>query len=112
MAEAEAEGGETKARIEAAASEGEEAAAIEDRDEDKKVLIQLRLLHLKLLAKQILQRRQPLLLGTRRTRRLWRLPQSLMMTTMPKSASSAPTPLPTTRLRRATTRHAISAVYA
>ena len=107
----EAEEGETRAIIEAAPSE-EEVAAIEARDEDKRAQIQLQLVRPKLLAKQDLRSRQPLPLGLRRTRRPWQLLQSLTMMTMPKSASSAPTPLPTTRLRRVTTRHVISAVCA
>lgn len=108
-AEAEAEEEETRARIEAPNEEEEAAAAIEDRDEDKRAPIQLQLLLPTLLAKLDLRRRQ---LGLKRTRLPWRLLQSPMTMTMPKSASSAPTLLPTTPLRRATTRHVISAVCA
>lgn len=100
---------EIKARIEAPNEEEEAAAAIEDKDEDKRAQIQLQLLLPTLLAKLDLRRRQ---LGSRRTRLPWRLLQSPTTMTMPKSASSAPTLLPTTPLRRATTRHAISAVCA
>lgn len=109
--EAEAEEEETKARIEAPNEEEEAAAAIEDKVEDKRAQIQLQLLqlHPTLLAKLDLRRRQ---LGSRRTRLPWRLRQSLTTMTMPKSASSAPTLLLTTPLRRATTRHVISAVCA
>lgn len=107
-AEAAEEEEETRARIEVP-NEEEEAAATEDRDEDKRAQIQLQLLRPTLLVKLDLRRRQ---LASRRTRLLWPLLQSPTTMTMPKSASSAPTLLPTTPLRRATTRHVISAVCA
>ena len=105
VAEVEAE--ETKASLEAVPSEEDEAATIADRDEDRR-------------AQKLLQLHLPkrLLLLTRRTRRWQRLLPSYnprpptMTTTMAIFASSAPTPLPTTRLRRATTRRAISAACA
>jgi hypothetical protein len=105
VAEAEEEEEEIRARIEAVPGEEGEVIAIADRDEDRrrqKVL-------------QLHPPKRPLQLQTRRTRRWQRLLPSCKPTTtmtMATSASSAPTPSPTTRLRRATTRHAISAACA